>query len=88
MKSAKGANIYNSKACIWWFNYFLENIVDKEEYDNSIDIFVDYIVNMNEYSEADEYGQLQFQMFRDFVINPDGTAGEKIYKYCRERVIK
>ena len=86
MKTAKGANIYNLNTCIWWNNFATYNSVARVEYDNWLDMFLNYIVNKESYPEAEEYEQLQLQMFRDSVVNSDGAAGEKIYQYCKERV--
>ena len=88
MKSAKGANVRQRNTCIWWRNFLSVNVIDKIRYDNAIEVFLDYIVHMDDYAEAEEYRQLQLQMFKDFVVNPDGTAGEKIYQYCKEHVNK
>ena len=56
-------------------------------YDHFLERFVHYIVHKEEYPEAEEYEALQLQIFKDFIVNPDGTAGKKIYDYCRGRAL-
>lgn len=84
MKMAKGANIGNWNCCIWWDNFLPEDVMENVHYVGFLDRFVHYIVHLDEYEKAEEYKELQLQMFRDFVANPDGTAGLKIYEYCKE----
>ena len=87
MRAHKGANPGNWNGCIWWDNFQPEDLIGRVHYGNFMERFIHYIVHMDEYPEADEYRKLSLQMFRDFVVNPDGTAGEHIYQYCKERVM-
>lgn len=88
MKAGKGAVVGNWKCCVWWDNFLQEDILRNVHYDNFLERFIHYILNMESYPEAEEYRQLQLQIFRDFVINSDGTAGTKIYQYCKERLLR
>lgn len=86
MKKAKGANIGNWNCCIWWDNFLDENIYNKVHYNHFVERFIHYIVHRKEYPAAEEYRQLQLQMFYDFVVNADGTAGQKIYECCKQKI--
>lgn len=87
MRSAKGANIGNWNCCIWWDNFLEDDVLNNIKYENFIDRFLDFVVNRENYLNADEYKELQLQIFRDFVVNSDGTAGSKIYEYCKNKVM-
>lgn len=81
MQKAKGANIGDWNACIWWGNFY-----ETLDYENFLTLFLDYVVHQEGYTEAAIYQELQLQLFYDFVVNADGTAGEHIYEYCQKRV--
>lgn len=87
MRTAKGANVGDWNCCIWWDNFLEEDVLNNIHYENFLDRFIHFIVHTDEYPEAEEYKRLQLQMFRDFVVNPDGTAGHKIYEYCKNKTI-
>jgi hypothetical protein len=86
MKAAKGANVGNWNCCIWWDNFLEEDHLNNVHYDNFLERFIHYVVHGDEYPEAEEYRRLQLQMLHDFVENPDGTAGQKIYDHCKQRL--
>jgi hypothetical protein len=86
MKAAKGANVRNRNLCIQWDNFLEEDLLNNTHYDNFTERFIHYITHADEYPEAEEYRRLQLQMFYDFVENPDGTAGEKIYGCLKRRL--
>ncbi len=89
MKAGNGANPQPEKwnVCVWWQNFSTEDILHNIHYNNFLDRFMHFVVHREEYLEADEYQRLQLQIVHDFVVNSDGTAGAKIYDYCRQRVI-
>lgn len=74
--------------CIWWDNFLTEDVLHNVHYANFLERFLHFIVHRDEYPEAEEYRDLQLKMFRSFIVNPDGRAGEKIYRYCLERLSK
>ena len=55
---------------------------------NYTDRFIDFIVHNEEYPGAEEYKQLQIQMFQDFTMNADGTAGQKIYEFVKQKAME
>lgn len=88
MRGAKGANIWNFNCCICWDIFLEENYMGNIRYENYTQRFIDFVVNVDKYPEAEEYKKLQLQMIQDFVVNADGTAGQKIYEYVKNKVIK
>ncbi|KPU44669.1 CDP-glycerol:poly(glycerophosphate) glycerophosphotransferase [Oxobacter pfennigii] len=87
MKFAKGANVHNTPFCIWWDNFSEEDMVNNTHFDNFLDNFIHYITHTEEYPESEEYRLLQLQIYEDFVVNPDGTAGYEIYNYCKKKTL-
>ncbi len=87
MRAAKGANVRNVNAIIWWHNFLDEDLLGNVKYVNFPARFIDFITHPEKYSEYDEYRALLLQMYRDFVINPDGTAGQKIYECLKEKAL-
>lgn len=86
MRSAKGANVFNSKFCVWWGNFHEYDYYRNMKYENYEKRFIHYIVNPDEYPERLEYEILQKQIFHDFIVNSDGTAGEKIYEFAKQKI--
>ncbi|MBQ7478702.1 MAG: hypothetical protein IJT01_07355 [Selenomonadaceae bacterium] len=91
MKAGKGANLHPENPrwnfCIWWDNFVQEDLLHNIRYGHFLERFLHFIVHPEEYPEAADYRELQMQIFRDFAENPDGTAGMKIYEYCKGRVV-
>jgi hypothetical protein len=87
MKAAKGANNGKTAYCIWWDNFSEEDIVNNTHFDNFLDNFIHFITHTKEYPEAEEYRRLQLQIYEDFIVNSDGTAGYKIYDYCKKSAL-
>ncbi len=87
MKAHPGANPGNWNGCVWWDNFQPEDFIGRIRYEHFLERFIHYIVHRDAYPDAAEYERLSIKMFRDFVTNPDGTAGEHIYHYCKERVM-
>jgi hypothetical protein len=86
MKAAKGANVFNWPLCIWWDNFSEEDKINNIHFDNFLEGFVHFTVHRDAYPEAEEYRQLQLQIYSDFIVNSDGSAGRKIYAYCKQRM--
>ena len=86
MQLAKGANVGDWNCCIWWDIFFRVDTIHLVRFGNFLKRFLHFITHIEEYSEANLYRELQKKMFRDFVANSDGTAGEKIYQYCKGRI--
>ncbi len=80
MRQAKGANINNYNVCIDWNNFYDD--LSPKKY---LQLFLDYVAHPEQYQDDEIYRSLEIKMFRDFVINFDGTAGEKIYTYCKNK---
>lgn len=87
MRSAKGANIGNWNCCIWWYNFLEESVAWNIHFNCYEERFIDFIVHWDKYPGAEEYKQLQLQMVQDFVANANGTAGQKIYKFVKKKVL-
>lgn len=87
MRAAKGANVGDWNVCIWWDNFLEEHVMKNLHYDNFIPRFLDFVVHPEKYPETEEYRRLQLQMIQDFVVNPDGTAGKKIYEFIKGKVL-
>ncbi len=88
MRSAKGANIGDWNCCIWWDNFLEEDVMRNIHFNNYTNRFIDFILHPENYPETEEYKQLQIQMFRDFAVNNDGTAGQKIYEFVKRKVME
>jgi len=87
MKEAKGGNVFNENKTIWWANFADANFVDKVRYDNFLDRFINFVLNEADYPQAELYRQLKLQMFQEFVENTDGTAGQKIYEFTKNKIL-
>ena len=85
MRAAKGANVRNLNTCIWWHNFLEEDLIRNIHFDHFTERFMDYVVHRERYPQAKEYERLQVQMFRDFAVNADGSAGQHIYQFIREK---
>ena len=88
MRSAKGANIIDGNCTIWWHAFADMDVIHKVEYCDFLERFIHFILHEDEYPDAELYRQLKLQMFREFVANPDGTAGEKIYEHIKKRILE
>ena len=88
MKTNKGANIGFWNCCIWWDVFLEENMGWNIHYNNFTKRFLDFVVYREKYPEAEEYKQLQLQMIKDFVVNSDGTAGQKIYEFIKQKIME
>lgn len=88
MRASKGANVGNWNLCIWWHNFLEEDIIRNIHFKDYPNRFIDFILHREKYSEAEEYKELQIQMIRDFVVNADGTAGQKIYEFVRTKAME
>lgn len=83
MRGNKGANVGNWNTCIWWDNFQEEDFMRNTKFDNYVSRFLDFVMYPEKYPEREEYKELQLQMFRDFVVNPDGTSGQKILNFVK-----
>jgi hypothetical protein len=88
MKAAKGANVVNGPCCIWWDNFSEEDKINNLHFDNFLDGFIHFVTHRDAYPEAEEYRRLQLQMYNDFIVNSDGSAGQKIYAYCKQKAME
>lgn len=87
MRGHRGANVGEWNICIWWDNFLEEDLLENVQYQNFISRFLDFVLHQENYSEAEEYQKLQLQMMQDFVTNGDGTAGQNIYGFVRDKVL-
>lgn len=87
MRTAKGANVGNWNTCIWWDNFLEEDLMRNTHFNRYEDRFLDFIVHPEHYPEAEEYRQLQLQMIQDFAVNADGSAGQKIYEFVKQKAL-
>lgn len=85
MSTTKGSNIGNWNLCIWWDGFLEEDVIRNTRFEDYTNRFLDYVVNRDKYEEAEEYKKLQLKMISDFVVNSDGTAGQKIYDYIKKK---
>lgn len=83
MENYKGANLCDYNVCMWWHN-FSESV----DYIKYLELFLDFVVFPEKYPDAEKYKNLQLKIFRDFVENSDGTAGTKIYSYCKNKILR
>lgn len=88
MRAGKGANVGNWNCCIWWDNFLQEDTLLKIHYENFLQRFLHYIIHMDSYRQAEEYRELQLQMYHDFVANSDGTSGKAIFEHCKLEIEK
>ncbi len=86
MRCAKGANIGDWNCCIWWDNFLEEDRFRNIHFNNYAERFLDFVLHPEHYPNAEEHRLLQLQMYQDFVVNPDGTAGQKIYDYIKVHI--
>ncbi len=86
MRAAKGANIQNLNCCIWWDNFLEEDTYRNIHFNNYLERFLNFVLYPEHYPDAEEHRQLQLQMYQDFVVNADGTAGQKIYEYIKKSI--
>lgn len=82
MKGGKGGNTEGYNNCVSWY-LFYEDL----NHAKFLKLFLHYVVNKKDYKQAEEYERLQIRLFTDFVLNTDGTAGQKIFDYCKENVL-
>lgn len=91
MRAGSGANPYPDSDdwnwCVWWPNFSTEDYLHNIHYNHFLDRFFHFVVHRDVYPEAEEYQKLQLQILHDFVENADGTAGDKIYDFCRQRAM-
>ena len=84
INAAPGANIYSDDyACVWWANFW-----ETSDYVRYLRLYLDFVLHPEKYPRAEEYRDAQLKLFREFVVNPDGTAGEKIYRYAKNRSLR
>ena len=84
-------NIYINRKwnlCIWWDGFLEDNFMKNTRFQNYTCRFIDYVVNTDKYEDAGEYKELQLKMISDLVVNADGTAGQKIYKFIKNKCIE
>ncbi len=87
MRNDKGANSIKCNVCVWWNCFLEEDTVINKKYNRFTKRFIDFIVNEDKYPEVEEYKELLRHLFYDFVVNPDGTAGQKIYECLKEKAL-
>lgn len=88
MRQHRGANLKEWNICIWWDVFLEENRGWNIHYHNFIKRFLAFVVHRENYPEAEEYKQLQLKMIKDFVVNSDGTAGQKIYEFVKQKTME
>ena len=69
-------------------NFLEEDVMRNTHFCNFANRFIDYIVHPENYPEKEEYRELQLKMFRDFAVNADGTAGQKIYEFVKREALE
>lgn len=88
MRASRGANVGNWNCCIWWDNFLEEDVLRNIHFNDYEDRFIDFVAHPDQYTQAEEYRRLQLQMIQDFVVNADGSAGQKIYDCMKEKALK
>lgn len=79
---AKGGNEPGANCCMAWWTFYDD--LDGPKY---LRMYLDFVLHPENYPAAEEHRNLQLRLFRDFVVNPDGTAGEKIYAFAKGRAL-
>jgi len=78
---AKGANPTEVNCCVGWWTFY-----EDLNYLKYLKLFLDFAAHPEKYPDAALYKELQLRVFRDYVVNPDGTAGEKIYAFVKQKL--
>lgn len=86
MQAARGANIYHENMAIWWHCFADRDIYGETQYDNFLARFLHFVLYEDQYPQAKLYRKLKRKMFEESVVNPDGTAGQKIYEFVKQKV--
>ena len=88
MQQEKGANVKHRNMLIDWNNFSTFDFKDNIQYENFLDRYIHFVTHTEMYPGAELYRNLSLKMYRDFVVNPDGTAGREIYNYCKKKVVQ
>lgn len=85
IKNSQNADVRHHNICIWWSLFYDEDFPTNTHFDHFTERFLRYVIPLDEYPEREEYETLKRQMFERFVENPDGTAGQKIYEFAKQK---
>lgn len=83
MRNGKGGNDEGYNNCMAWY-LFYEDL----DYKRFLELFLHYVIHKSQYQLSTEYELLQMKIYKDFVVNFDGTAGKKIYSYCKKNILE
>lgn len=86
IKNSQNAEAKHWNVCIWWHLFCDEDLPTNTHFDHFTERFLRYVLELDDYPEREEYESLKKQMFERFVVNPDGTAGQKIYEFAKQKV--
>lgn len=78
----KGGNPTDSNVCMGWWT-FCDDLSGLKY----LSLFLDFVAYPEKYPAGAVHRELQLRLFRDFVVNPDGTAGQKIYEFAKEKAL-
>ena len=83
MRQAKGANVNNENVCVWWGNFWVG-----EDLEKFLRLFIDFVVHEEDFPAAKTCRELQIKLFRESVSNSDGTAGQHIHEYAKNKLLR
>ena len=84
---AQSAKAENYNTCIWWEIFTDEDIPTNTHFNHFLERFLHYVIFVDDYPENDEYIRLKRQIFQRFVVHSNGTAGKKIYEFCKQNAL-
>ena len=87
MQQARGADIFDHNCLIGWYVFKDADPTWTARYEDFLQRFSHFICNEQSYPDAEMYRKLKLEMFRDIVANADGTAGQKIYDYVKQKTV-
>ncbi|MCL2080206.1 MAG: hypothetical protein FWH17_10310, partial [Oscillospiraceae bacterium] len=87
MQTERKPNVIGEEWIINWHNFNDKDYIDKFQYTNFIERFIHFIVNEDEYPDANLYRMLKQEMLQNAVENADGTAGAKIYAFVKKKAL-
>lgn len=79
---------FRSIYSVHWSNFFEYNVWRKIKYNNYQKRFIHYVVSPDEYPERMEHERLQKEIFSNSITNSDGTAGQKIYEFAKQKAFE
>lgn len=86
LRYAQTAKADGYNVCIWWEIFTDVDIPLNTQFKHFLERFLHLVTFSDDYPELKEYNDLKRKTFLRYVENADGTAGQKIYKFCKQKV--